>query len=155
MTYEIQTIIASIFGTLGFGMLFKLKPSALVVCSFGGMITWCICLLTEYLGCGLFTSNLCASVFAILFSSFVAIKMKLPATILFTTCIIPLVPGGSLYYTMHNLIFRNYEMFYEYGSNSVLTAVGISGGMIIGSIFFAVIRKPHWEFKKHHNRLNK
>lgn len=142
MEYYITTLIAAIFGTLGFGMLFKIKASSLPICCLGGMLTWSVVLVATSLGCGIFTSNLFASIFAIIFSSCLAIKIKLPSTILLTTCVVPLVPGGSLYYTMQSLISKDFEKFYEYGFNTILTALGIAGGIVVGSIIFSAIRKP-------------
>ncbi|MBE6647969.1 MAG: ASCH domain-containing protein [Ruminococcaceae bacterium] len=142
MEYYVTTLVAAAFGTLGFGMQFKIKPSALAVCTAGGMLSWSIVLISDYLDCGIFTSNLLASIFAIIFSSCVAIKLKLPSTVLLTPCIVPLVPGGSLYYTMESLIWKDYDKFYEYGTSALLTAVGIAGGIVIGSILFSAARKP-------------
>jgi uncharacterized membrane protein YjjB (DUF3815 family)/ASC-1-like (ASCH) protein len=142
MEEYIITIIAATFGTLGFGMLFKIKPSTLPVCCVGGMLTWCVVLFFDNLNLGIFTSNLIGSIFAILFSSCVAIKIKLPSTILLTTCVVPLVPGGSLYYTMQYLISKDFAMFYEYGLKTILTALGIAGGIVVGSIIFSAIRNP-------------
>jgi uncharacterized membrane protein YjjB (DUF3815 family) len=154
MEYYIRTLIAAAFGTLGFGMLFKIKPSSLAVCTLGGLLTWSVFLISEFLGCGIFTSNLFASIFAIIFSSFVAIKVKQPSTILLTPCLIPLVPGGSLYYTMQGLISKDFEKFLNYGTNTILTAVGIAGGIVIGSIVFTAIRKPLPKIISINNRIH-
>ena len=148
MEYYITTLIAATFGTLGFGMLFKIKASSLPICCIGGMLTWSIVLISTSFGCGIFTSNLFASIFAIVFSSCVAIKIKLPSTILLTTCVVPLVPGGSLYYTMQHLISKDFAKFYEYGFNTILTALGIAGGIVVGSIIFTAIKKPFPKIKR-------
>ncbi len=134
---EIKTLIAAIFGTLGFGLLFKLKPSALAICSIGGFCSWGIVLISQNFGLGIFASNLLASIFAMAFSSIAAKKMKLPSTVLITTVIIPLVPGGSLYYTMQNLIYQNINEFYINGINTILTAIAIAGGILIVTIIFS------------------
>ena len=47
---------------------------------------------------------------------------------------IPLVPGGSLYYTMSNLIARNAEQAAVYGANTLRVALGIAAGMILASV---------------------
>lgn len=142
MDYYIKTLIAAAFGTLGFGMIFKIKPKSLALCTLSGVFTWGIALICEALGLGIFTMNLVASIFAMIFSMFAAIKMKIPSTILVTTCIIPLVPGGGLYYTMQSIIMKDFMKAYEYGGNTILTAVGIAGGILIGSIIFSAIHKP-------------
>lgn len=142
MEYYITTLIAATFGTLGFGMLFKIKPSTLPICCVGGFLTWAIVLICQKFGAGVFSANLFAAVFAIVFSSFVAIKIKLPSTILLTTCVVPLVPGGSLYYTMQSLILKDFDKFYEYGFNTLFTGFGIAGGIIFGSILFMLIKRP-------------
>ncbi len=150
MDYYIKTLIAATFGTLGFGMLFKIKPSSLPICCLGGTLTWGIVLIFDSLNCGIFTSNLFASIFAIIFSSCVAIKIKLPSTILLTTCVVPLVPGGGLYYTMQSLISKDFEKFFEYGTNTMLTALGIAGGIVFGSILFSAVKKPLPKIKSLH-----
>jgi uncharacterized membrane protein YjjB (DUF3815 family) len=54
---------------------------------------------------------------------------KAPATVFLITGIIPLVPGGGLYYTMDALIDGNMALFAEKG----IEAAGIAGAIAAGS----------------------
>ena len=63
--------------------------------------------------------------------------MKTPATVFLIIGIIPLVPGGGLYYTMESLVNSDMTLFVRYGLETVVSAGAIAVG---SSLVSAVVR---------------
>ena len=102
-------LIAAGLGTLGFSLIFKVNPKHIPVATFGGILSCGIYLFFDLCGANLFVSNFIAMLVAAIICEIFARMFKAPAAIFLLPCAIPLVPGGSLYYTMSNLIFENYD----------------------------------------------
>ena len=69
---------------------------------------------------------------------------KSPATIFTTICILPLVPGSSLYYTMYGLVTRNSALSYEKGVELGMTCFGIVLGFMVVEVANRFLwRRPH------------
>ena len=109
--------------------------------SLGGAVTCAIYVLFDSLGASLFVSNFVASLCSVLYSSILARVLKTPATIFVSACVIPLAPGGSLFYTMSNLIMWDREAFLMHGTNTLLVALGIAGGVLVESAAAYLIGK--------------
>ena len=78
-----------------------------------------------------FTATIVVSVL----SEVLARVLKAPATIFLIIGIIPLVPGGGLYYTMDYLINGDYPMFSQVGLQTASTAAAIAvGASLVTSI---------------------
>ena len=92
-----------------------------------------IYIILDDFGVSLFLSNFIASLASVIYSGIMARVLKTPTTIFVALCIIPLVPGGSLFYTMSNLIMWNQTEFFRYGLNTILIALGIAGGIVVES----------------------
>ena len=56
---------------------------------------------------------------------------KAPATVFYIPALIPLVPGGSLYYAMSYAVRSDWDMVGRYGSATFYCALGIACGMSI------------------------
>ena len=83
---------------------------------------------------GLFLPNLLASVFVGIYAEIMARVNRAPATIFLTTGAVPLIPGGSLYYTMLGLVSNDELMFAENGSKAAIIALAIALGFVIVAI---------------------
>ena len=99
-----------------------------------GAAAWWVYLLAEPLGsetARFFTATIVVSVLA----EVLARVLKAPATIFLIIGIIPLVPGGGLYYTMDYLINGDYPMFSQVGLQTAATAAAIAvGATLVTSI---------------------
>ena len=72
--------------------------------------------------------------------------LKAPATIFLVIGIIPLVPGGGLYYTMDYLINQNYPMFSQVGLQTAAIAAAIAVG---ASMVTSIVRMLTWRKRPH------
>lgn len=129
----LEMILTSLLGTIGFAIIFRVKGAHIAWASIGGALTCAVYVLFDFLGAALFLSNFLASLFAVIFASVMAKFLKTPSTILVSLCIIPLVPGSSLFYTMSNLIVWDEAQFLFYAGRTLQTALGIAGGIVLES----------------------
>ena len=141
-------IITSFIATAGFALAFHIKTKHLLWAAFGGALTCAIYVAFDALGASLFLSNFIASLCSVMYSSILARLLKTPATIFVSACIIPLAPGGSLFYTMNNLIMWDKDAFVENGTATLLVALGIAGGIVVESATAYLIGKAVSSHKK-------
>ena len=127
-------IVAGTVATLGFAILFRLKPSHWPFAMLDGLFA-CICYFgfTELFG-GNFLPNLLAAFVASIFADLFARICKAPSTVFILPGCIALVPGGSLYYAMSNLLSENREMALEYFLTTLTVGIAIGGGIIASSL---------------------
>jgi uncharacterized membrane protein YjjB (DUF3815 family) len=127
--------LASAFcGALGFALLYNHKGLNIFLSAIGGGLTWGVYLICESFTENLFFLNLTAAVFAAVYSEVMARIRKMPTTAFIMPSVIPLVPGGSLYYTLLHLINKDSASALISGTNTLLTAGGIAVGIVIVSV---------------------
>ena len=81
-----------------------------------------------------------SAVFATIFSELLAYICKTPTTVFLMQALIPMVPGGSLYYTMSNLIMKDYAAAAIKGIATMEVILGVSGGVVAASLVVYAIR---------------
>ena len=104
MNQAILQIVCGVLGTFAFALFFHVAPRHLVLATVGGGLSWLLYLLVFAQGNGVFLSAMAASFGICLWSEIMARVRKAPTNIFLIPGIIPLLPGGSLYYTMNALI---------------------------------------------------
>lgn len=130
MTSEIILQLLTAFtGSLGFALLFGTHTSNSLYAAFGGLISWAVYLAVHGLSSNEFLACLAASIIAMIYSEIMARVRKCPATVFIIIAIIPLVPGGSLYYAMSNAVMGNSEMAEFYANQTLIWVLAIAGGI--------------------------
>lgn len=132
-TLMVQTIAATT-GSLAFGIVYKVKAKRLPVVAIGGGIGWFLYSMFFEMSGNVFLSNVAAAIFATGFSEVMARKLKAPVVVFLLPCLIPLVPGGGLYYTMSLTVLRNMAQARIYLVSTVEAAFGIAVGVIVVSV---------------------
>ena len=122
-------LICAFIGSYGFSLLFGLRKRHLLLASLGGLLSFAVCLGVDALAHNAFFATLLASVFAVFYAEVLARLRKCPATLFVIPAIIPLVPGGSLYYTMSNAIRGDLPEAVTYGRQTLLAALAIAAGL--------------------------
>ena len=126
-------IIAAGLGTLGFAMLFHLRPALLGQAAFCGMLAWtAYYLIMKETGSVAFSAFLSTAV-ATFYAERLAESRKVPATLFVLPAALPLIPGGPLYYTMRAVVNANAAEAWFHGVRTLQFALGIAGGIIIAS----------------------
>ena len=131
MRTEIIQVICAVIGSFGFSFIFHLKRDKLIVASVGGGLTWLFYLLVVHRVNGEFAAYFLATVFATFYAELMARVKKAPATIIVITALIPLIPGGSLYYTMEYLMQKDMEMMRSKAAETAMLALAIAMGITI------------------------
>ena len=155
MNEMVIQILAATAGTVGFAVFFRVKKKHIFLAGLGGLLCWTLYLLSYHFSKSTFIASFVSSFFCSIYSEVLARLCKAPANVFLTPSIIPLIPGGSLYYTMTSLISNDID---EFGMNARLTCAyvfGITTGIVIGAWLFRYITHIcylmlcHMQRKKH------
>jgi len=128
-------IIAAFVGSIGFAIFFKMKGKQITLAGIGGAVTWAVYLFAAQQFDGNFIPYFIAAVFVALYAEVMARVNRAPATIFLTATAVPLIPGGSLYYTMAGLVNGDRELFSASGEAAMTIALAISLGFVVVAIF--------------------
>lgn len=131
MTDMIIQLLAAFFGTLGFALIFQVRRKLLFWTALGGMLSWAVYLVLDYILHTIFLPYMCAAVAAAVYAQIMARIQKVPATIYLILALIPSIPGGALYYTMSNLVMKNWPQAVSDGKRTLQYALAIAIGISI------------------------
>ena len=129
MRETIVQLLAAFAGSLGFSLLFGQRRRYLFISSLGGLLAWAVYLVMQRLLGLPFFSNLLAAAFSVLWAEALAHLLKSPATLFLTPAILPLVPGGELYYTMSSAVRGQTELASLHGRATLSAALAIGAGI--------------------------
>ena len=130
ITEGIIHLVTAGFGALGFSLIFNVRRELLPAAAFGGLLDWGIYMMAEwFFGNGVFLPSVVAAAFASIYAEAMARVEKSPATVFYIPALIPLIPGGSLYYTMSYAVLGQWDQVQSYGASTAYCALGIAVGM--------------------------
>ena len=142
---EILQIFSGFIGTLAFCVLFNIRGIRLVFTAIGGFISWLMVVLLSYIIVSEPINYFIVAFFISIYAEIMARVIKTPTTTFVTTALIPLIPGGSLYYTMRYAFDSNFERFFEKAIYTLQLAAALALGIIIATtatrIFFNIKAK--------------
>lgn len=135
----IQTCMGAL-GAIGFALLFRVTGKKLVAVGIGGGISWIVYLLVwnayDDKALAILASTLTVGILA----EILARVMKTPVTILLVPMLIPLIPGGDLYYTTSYLVRGQAQECTETLNLLAWEAGGIAFGIILVTCLVQVIQ---------------
>lgn len=139
MGATINQIVMSLLSSIGFGILFNLRGRRLMLAGVGGMLGWTLYLiLYHYTGQEVVCYGL-ATIATTLYSQALARIVKSPATLFLVPSVVPMLPGGYLYYTMLYAVQGNWEQFLSEGVLTLSTAAAIAVGIMVGSSLYTTL----------------
>ncbi|MBQ8399032.1 MAG: threonine/serine exporter family protein [Clostridia bacterium] len=132
-------------GALGFSVLFGVHPKRLVYATIAGMICTSAYMVVDEMVpvagfLGLFLASLAGGAACTLYAEVLARILKTPATVFLIPGLIPMVPGGSLYYTMAFLVQGDQSVAAGKGIDTLCVCLGISTGIVIMSVLGQIWR---------------
>ena len=133
-------IIAALVGSVGFAIFFKMKGKQIALAGIGGAVTWMVYLFVQSFVTGYFVPYFAAAVFVAVYAEIMAIINRAPATIFLTAAAVPLIPGGSLYYTMAGLVNKDEVLFTQSGEAAIVIALAIAMGFVVVAVITRYIR---------------
>ena len=143
-------VLAAAAGTLGFSILFNSRPQRLLLGALGGGLTWFIYLLLARYIPQDFICVAAAAAFGAVYAEIMARVCKAPATVFTILAEIALIPGGSLYLTMHHLVGGRQTQALQYGMHTLMMALAIALGIVLITAFTtSFFSKKKWAATKH------
>ena len=137
----IQILSAGVAG-IGFAMIFHIRPKHLPAAFVGAALGWFLYLMTKQV----WNSNAIGMMFAALsvtvYSEIGARILRMPVSVIYTPSIIPLIPGGHLYYCMRGFVTDSHADFLKYGSMLLEDTLSIVlGTMVVLTLVSAFMQK--------------
>lgn len=130
MTSYIIQLSAAFIGSMSFAMFFNVRWRMLLSCAFGGLVSWGLYLLLGAAVESDVTRYFLVSMVLTFYAEIMARVKKTPDTVYIICAAIPLIPGGSLYNTMHYAAEGKWEEFSETGLHTLLLAAAIAVGIL-------------------------
>ena len=127
---EIIQIITGFIGSFGFALLFNIRGKRLAAATTGGFLSWLLFVLLDGAVGNEVIRYFLVAVLISLYAEIMARVLRTPTTTFITTSLVPLIPGGSLYYTMAYALESNQPLFFE----RALYTLQLGGTLALGII---------------------
>ncbi len=132
-------LVAAFVGTVGFSALFGAPRRFYLYCGLAGMAGWAVYLLVaaghSVVGAAFFAALTVAAI-----SHVMARLCRCPVTVFLICGIIPLVPGGGIFWTAYYIVTEQLRMAAATGFVALKVTIAIAGGIILAS---GIINKCH------------
>lgn len=139
MSEFLRGVALAVIGSAGFALLFGVRKEKIAFASVGGGIVWAVYLICRaHLTDEILLCSVCAAAAGTAYCELFARILRTPATVLLIPSMIPLVPGGPLYYAMSAMFRSDRAAAAAYGMQTLKFAVGIAAGITV----ITVISRP-------------
>jgi len=122
--------IYSFGACIGFCLLFNIHGPGMLICGGGGALGWLVYLLMGLCSVTIFPRYLAAAVAITLYSELMARIRRCPVTSYLIVALLPLVPGGGIYYAMRYSLSGDNQQFLT----TLLNVFGIAGTLALGAL---------------------
>jgi uncharacterized membrane protein YjjB (DUF3815 family) len=128
---EILQIITGFLGSLAFALLFNIRGKKLVFAGLGGFLSWTLFVVLRFLTESEPIRYFLVAVLISVYAEILARLLKTPTTTFVISSLIPLIPGGSLYYTMAALVKGASGGFFERAIYTLELTVALALGIVL------------------------
>ena len=139
--------LCAFLACVGFTLVFNIHGVGKLICGVGGALGWLVYLLA---GKSIFAAFL-ASMAIGLYSEVMARLRRCPVTGYLLVALLPLVPGGGIYYAMSYCVSGDTNMFLE----TLLHTFGMAAALAVGAMLTASLFRaayPHLYRPKNHGK---
>ena len=136
-------LLAGTVACTGFALWFRVRGIKVLFCAIGVLLTSAVYILAFRYLPDVFLATLLAAIVCGLYAQVMARINRTPATIFSTICILTLIPGSSLYYSMRGFVTRDSALASARTTELVLVCFGI----VLGYMVVEVVNRFLW---KHH-----
>ena len=146
-----ELIVGGLLGTLGFALLYNIRGRRLIAAAGGGLLC---CALFAILGLFIESEPLIYFIVSLatsVYSEILARVLKTPTTTFIICALIPLIPGGALYYTMSSAFEGNFDIFLTNAISTLLLALALAVGVcmaVAGTRFIMRIKAASERYHK-------
>lgn len=134
-----ESIIAALAAYF-FGIILNVKGKKLIFASLGGGIAWFVFVLSIYKNIDNSLAYFLASIALTIHSEIFARLLKTPVTTMLIPGLIPLVPGGGIFYTMLYTIQNNTTLALFKGLETLFAASALAFGIAFVSSISRIIK---------------
>jgi len=146
---EIIRIVMSFVGAFAFSLLFNIRGKRLVFAAFGGLLCGVVFFASTLFSKGEIFCYFTAACAVTVYAEIGARLLKAPATSFLSPGLIPLVPGGNMYFAMLAALHGDLQGFFENGADTVYIALSIAAGILVisplklvfGEIFQTLLKR--------------
>lgn len=128
-------VLAGVIATLGFSILFHLRPRHWAFSALSAVLGCVVLFLTDGALDGQFLPNFLSALAVAAAAELFAVLLKAPSTVFLLTGVIVLVPGGRLFYGMRDLLVQHDAAGYASLYDALVICLGIGCGIISASFF--------------------
>lgn len=140
---EILQIVTGFLGSLFFGVLFNIRGIRLFWAALAGFFSWSLFLLLAYWIPSEPVRYFIVAVTVSVYAEVMARILKTPTTTFHMTALVPLIPGGSLYYTMASLFGGNLSTFVDKAIYTLELAVSLALGIVLVTAVSHTMTRMH------------
>ncbi len=126
--------IGAFVACAGFAILYNIRGLGMYICSFGGSIGWFVYLLLMPTA-GEITAAFFAAIVISIYAESMARIRRCPVLAYQLVALLPLVPGGGIYYSMEYAISGETQLFLD----TLMHTVGIAGALAVGVLSVATV----------------
>jgi uncharacterized membrane protein YjjB (DUF3815 family) len=131
-------LLTALAGSAGFALLFNTRGPRLVWASLGGLLSWGV-----YLAVGLLYPSdpmryFIAALVLTVYAEIMARLHRAPVTVFLVAGTIPLIPGGSLYFTMRSAVMGDWAAAFHNGLTTLVLAVAIAAGILACMVLWQI-----------------
>ncbi len=130
---EVIQIVTAFFGALGYAGCFHTRGKKLLFAALGGFLALAIFVALKFWVTDEPIRCFLVAVLMTGYSEGMARCLKTPTTTFLMTSLIPLIPGGTLYYTMAAIFEGDREHFWENGKLTLEVAAALALGIVLMS----------------------
>ena len=145
-------VFAAAFSTLFFGIIFNLTGRKLIYSSFAGGLGWyTYLLLYKEMGYSKTTAYLFSAIIITVFSEIIGRLKRTTVTTTLIPALIPLVPGGGIYYTMSFFVENKFPeaIFLTVALNVGIFLVSTFSQILDRTIKYTKVLKKYRKFKQY------
>lgn len=133
-------IVSAALGSLSFAMFFGVRSRKLWFSLLGGALNWGLYLLAmKKMGLPATMAYALGAAAGTLYAEILARIIKTPVTVFVITSVIPMVPGGPLYYTMLGLLQGDKATFVDRGLYTLSAAGAMALGIFAATMLFRLL----------------
>lgn len=131
MSQDVMSVIAAFFGSLGFAIIYNIRGQRLWIPAIGGAVFWAVYLVFLHFVNNEYMGFFVVAILITIYSEIWARILKTPATTILMPTVIPLIPGGSLYYAMDAALRHDAAAFILKAQQAIGLAIALAAGIMI------------------------
>ncbi len=136
--------LACLVGCIGFAIVFNIHGPGIMLCALGGIASWAGYLISMALGSGDLVAYFVAAVISGVYAESMARIRKYPAISYLVVSIFPMIPGGSVYFTMVYAMRGEMQLF----ADKLMHTIAIAGVLSVGILMVSSLVKMATTYKR-------